>query len=65
MDFRGIPTTQCPLCEGSLFNISAQFDSETYEMVLYTLDAICVGCGALITAPTPLDLPQNKLDTDI
>jgi DNA-directed RNA polymerase subunit RPC12/RpoP len=65
MDFRGIPTAECPNCQSRLFNISVEFDQDTYTPVLWTLDAKCVQCGALLTAPTPLDLPENKLDTDI
>lgn len=65
MDFRGIPTAQCPICSCNLLNIMVQFDTETYLPVLYTLDASCAECGTLLTAPTPLDLLQNKLDTDI
>lgn len=65
MDLRGIPTSECPICQGRLFNIFVEFDEETYTPVLWTLNATCAGCGALLTAPTPLDLPQNKLDTDI
>jgi hypothetical protein len=62
MDFRGIPTSQCPVCQGVLFNILVQFDEETYMPTLWGLDATCAQCDTLLTAPTPLDLPQNRLD---
>lgn len=65
MDFRGIPTVECPNCQGRLFSIFVEFDQETYTPILWTLEATCAQCGALLTAPTPLDLPENKLDTDL
>lgn len=61
MDFRGIPTAECPGCQSRLLNILVEFDTETYTPVMWTLDATCSSCGALLTAPTPLDLP-NVLD---
>lgn len=64
MDFRGIPTAECPNCQGRLLKILVEFDADSYTPVMWTLDASCAGCGALLTAPTPLDLPENKLDTD-
>lgn len=64
MDFRGIPTVECLNCQSRLLTISVEFDQETYTPVLWTLDAQCANCGALLTAPTPLDLPENKLDTE-
>jgi hypothetical protein len=51
-DYRGVPTHACP-CGQKVFNILACF--EDYEISLYTLDANCSECGALVTAPTPLD----------
>ena len=57
-DLRGIPTPICPYCSGTLFNITASFDPVTYEIEMYLIDnATCAGCGALLTAPTPNDLP--------
>ena len=55
-DFRGIPTPICP-CGSDLLRITATFDSETYEITGYLIDdANCAVCGALLTAPTPLDV---------
>ena len=51
-DYRGVPTHACP-CGEKVFQILACFDD--YEISLYTLDAKCANCGALVTAPTPLD----------
>jgi hypothetical protein len=64
MDFRGIPTSQCPACQNRLFKVLVEFDDETYEPALWTLNAECGSCGALLTAPTPLDLPENMLDNE-
>lgn len=58
-DYRGIPTAICPSCNGDIFNIKAKFDPVDYEIGLYFLDGSCVKCGALITAPTPMDHPNN------
>ena len=55
-DFRGIPTPICP-CGSELLRITANFDTETYEIIGYLIDdANCAECGALLTAPTPLDV---------
>jgi hypothetical protein len=57
-DIRGIPTSICPYCESTLINITASFNPENYEIEMYLLDnASCADCGALLTAPTPADLP--------
>jgi hypothetical protein len=59
LDARGIPTCQCPACDGVLFKIVVQFDPTDYEIGLYMLDGECVKCGTLITVPTPLDMPRR------
>jgi hypothetical protein len=57
-DIRGVPTPLCPYCNSDLITITAIFDPETYEISMYLLDnASCAECGALLTAPTPEDLP--------
>lgn len=57
-DLRGLPTPVCPYCSSDLLTIIAKFDTETYEISMYLLDnAECAECGALLTAPTPEDLP--------
>ena len=57
-DARGLPSPICPYCDCELIKITAKFDPATYEISMYLLDdAICAGCGALLTAPTPEDLP--------
>jgi len=61
MDLRGIPTRVCPACDCRFFNIVASFDDE-YNVATYKLEADCWNCGALITVPTPLDLPELKED---
>jgi uncharacterized Zn finger protein len=55
LDVRGIPTAECPECSSDLFNITAKFDKDTYELVFYKLSAQCSECGTLLTAPTPID----------
>ena len=57
-DIRGVPTPLCPYGNSDLITITAIFDPETYEISMYLLDnASCAECGALLTAPTPEDLP--------
>ncbi len=60
INLRGIPTPICPKCGSSLLRVTVQFDQETYEIAGYLLDdAECMSCKCLITAPTPLDHPDN------
>ena len=58
MDLRGIPTRECPVCNSNLFTIQASFD-EDYEICGYLLNCECAMCHTKLTAPTPLDLPQE------
>ena len=52
VDLRGTPTHAC-ICGSSHFYVRAVF--ENYEIATYFLDMQCTECGALLTAPTPLD----------
>jgi hypothetical protein len=52
MDLRGTPTHVC-VCGSNQFMVRAIFDD--YEIATYFLDMICVNCGSLATAPTPVD----------
>jgi hypothetical protein len=52
MDLRGTPTHVC-VCGSNQFMVRAIFDN--YEIATYFLDMICVSCGSLLTAPTPVD----------
>jgi len=61
INLRGIPTRICPACDGSLFAVVCAFDDE-YNVAYYRLEAECYGCGAEVTVPTPLDLPELKED---
>jgi hypothetical protein len=58
-DYRGIPTHVCP-CGVQVFKVKCIFQKG--EIVLWFTDAECVGCGALITAPTPVDNPGMDCD---
>lgn len=40
------------------FKIVAQFDPFDYDIGMYFTDAECAKCGALVTAPTPIDHPD-------
>lgn len=54
-NFRGIPTSACPVCGNNWFQMAVAFDDE-YTIEAYVLEAECDTCGALVTAPTPQDL---------
>lgn len=62
IDARGIPTCTCPNCGETLFRALISFDPETYTIGMYHLDIQCNECGALATAPTPLDIPGGDPD---
>lgn len=65
MDLRGIPTPICPQCGSDVLIISARFDPETYQIVMYHLDATCGICHSLLTAPTPIDIIGSDENRDI
>jgi len=52
VDLRGTPTHAC-ICGSTHFYVRTVF--ENYEIATYFLDMQCTECGALLTAPTPLD----------
>ncbi|MDA0949742.1 MAG: hypothetical protein O3A64_03345 [Proteobacteria bacterium] len=52
VDLRGTPTHAC-ICGSEHFYIRAMFHN--FELATYFLDMQCTECGALLTAPTPLD----------
>ena len=56
IDTRGIPTHECLNCGSTQFKILASF--ENYELVWYTLQGYCYGCGAPVTVPCPVDDPE-------
>jgi len=53
LDARGVPTHACPNCGHLIFRIKAIF--ENGDISLWFTDAECDDCGALLTAPTPVD----------
>ena len=48
------PTGIC-LCGSEMFHAIVGFDSETREVGSRILEMKCVGCGALVKGPTPID----------
>ena len=52
LDLRGTPTHVCT-CGSRVWYVKSIFDD--YEIATYFLDMICVECGNIATAPTPLD----------
>lgn len=59
-DYRGEPTFQCP-CGCAQFLIVAVFDEEERLPGYYCTDAMCAACGALLTAPCPVDYEMEGI----
>jgi len=59
LDARGVPTHACPNCGHLVLKIKAMF--ENYDIALWFTDAECDDCGTLLTAPTPVDNPDNNV----
>jgi hypothetical protein len=60
IDQRGIPTNACVVCGGNVMVVKVVF--EDYEIAGYLLDAECADCGSLLTAPCPLDRPEEHVE---
>lgn len=60
INFRGIPTHECPVCQSRLFRVYASF--EDYDIALWLVDAVCADCGAEVTVPCPVDNPMTALE---
>ena len=58
INFRGIPTHECPVCESRLFKVFVAF--ENYNVAMWLVDAECAECGALVTVPCPVDDPTGE-----
>jgi len=61
LDARGIPTCKCPNCGGEYFIIIVKFDSETYTISEYKLEAQCNDCSTFITSPMPENKPNYRI----
>lgn len=58
IDFRGIPTHECPVCGSSTFRIAAGFMD--YNIAWWGTDAECYECKTKVTVPTPVDDPNHS-----
>lgn len=54
LDLQGTPTTIC-ICGSKMWKITVMWDEESREVSWYDLRQECKSCGALATAPTPID----------
>jgi hypothetical protein len=53
-DLQGLPTTAC-ICGCKVFTINVMWDDEDRTIAWYDLQQKCKDCGAISTAPTPID----------
>ena len=58
IDFRGIPTHECPVCGSHTFLIAAGFLE--YTIAWWGTNAKCYECKTEVTVPTPVDSPEYK-----
>ena len=54
LDLRGKPIFTC-VCGCKMFVVTVMWDEETREVGWYDLKQECKECGAISTAPTPMD----------
>ena len=53
-DLRGKPVFIC-ICGSKLWQVNVMWDVEERSVSWYDLRQTCVVCGAIATAPTPID----------
>jgi hypothetical protein len=54
LDLRGKPVVVC-VCGSKMWQLNVMWDTETRAVGWYDLKQTCIVCGALATAPTPID----------
>jgi len=59
IDFRGIPTHECPVCQSRTFKVMVVF--ENYDIAMWGTEAECYECGTRVTVPCPVDSPEYKV----
>jgi|LakMenEpi03Aug12_release.lakeMendotaPanAssembly.Ray.scaffolds.fasta_scaffold1173144_1 hypothetical protein len=64
-DWSGIPTSVCPNCDCTWFNVPITFDQDTYEIAAYGLDGVtCWSCNQPITPPIPIDSRLEEIEEE-
>lgn len=58
MDMSGMPTPICPSCGCEWLVIPVKFSQESYNISMWVTKGSCLRCKTLVTACTPLDLPE-------
>lgn len=54
LDLTGSPTMVC-VCGSKMWQLNIMWDEETRAVGWYDLKQTCFDCGAIATAPTPID----------
>jgi hypothetical protein len=54
LDLTGKPIMVC-ICGSKLWQVNVMWDTEERSVSWYDLRQTCVVCGAIATAPTPID----------
>jgi len=53
LNLRGVPSSVCLNCGHVVFRVNCIFEEN--EIALWFTDAVCDGCEARVTVPTPVD----------
>ena len=59
LDLTGTPIMTC-ICGCKMFVITVMWDEESREVSWYDLRQECKECGAISTAPTPIDWKDSQ-----
>ena len=54
LDLQGKPVMVC-VCGSKMWQLNVMWDTETRAVGWYDLKQTCIVCGAISTAPTPID----------
>lgn len=58
IDYRGIPSPECPACGEQRFITWIIVNPDDYEIAMYGLNGQCFRCKTKYTIGTPIDSPD-------